>query len=75
MATVTPGELLRLWTQESITPEMAVGQLIQHLIHQQATIELLQVRLGTLQAAINSPTVPAPHPAAPLSKQRRAKKG
>jgi hypothetical protein len=75
MATVTPGELLRLWTQESITSDMAVGQLIQHLIHQQATIEALQVRLGTLQAAISSSTTPSPHPAAPLGKQRRAKKG
>jgi len=75
MATVTPGELLRLWTQESITSEMAVGQLIQHLIHQQATIEALQMRLGTLQAAVSNPTAPALHPAAPLGKQRRAKKG
>ena len=75
MATVTPGELLRLWTHESITSEMAVGQLIQHLIHQQATIEALQVRLGTLQTAISSPTAPALHSAAPLGKQRRTKKG
>lgn len=39
MAAVAPTELLRQWELEQITPEMAIGQLIQNQVKQQALLD------------------------------------
>ena len=61
MATVTPDELLRLWRQESVTLEMAIGHLIQNLVKQQAAIAAMQSTLSALRVDVDrmtpSPTV------------------
>jgi hypothetical protein len=45
MGTVSRQELLRLWTLEEITPEMAIGHLIQNLVKQHKTHEALRMSL------------------------------
>jgi hypothetical protein len=37
MNTHTPEQLLSLWAREKITAEMAIGHILQHLVHIQAT--------------------------------------
>lgn len=60
MSTVAPDELARLWSQEKITPEMAIGHITQNLARMQtmldshrqmlqATLEVHQQILTTLQ--------------------------
>ncbi len=44
MATMPPDELLRLWSRESLTSDMAIGHLIQNLVHQQAALAAMQTR-------------------------------
>ena len=39
MVAVAPSELLRQWEREQITLEMAIGQLIQNQVKQQALLE------------------------------------
>jgi hypothetical protein len=72
MGTVSPDELARLWSQEKITPEMAIGHITQNLARMQgmldshrqmlqATLEVHQQILTTLQVdleqtARNQPT-------------------
>lgn len=69
MATVTPDELLRLWRQESITSEMAIGHLIQHLVKQQTAIAAMQSILSTLRVDVDRMT--RPPPVAPTTKGKR----
>jgi hypothetical protein len=53
MATVTPDELLRLWRQEGVTSEMAIGHLIQNLVKQQAAIAAMQSTLSVLRVDVD----------------------
>lgn len=46
MSTVTPAELLKLWTVEHIPSEMAVGHILQNLVK-------LQTMVGDLRADVN----------------------
>ncbi len=39
MASVASNELWRLWKMEQITPEMAIGQLIQNQVNQEQTMQ------------------------------------
>jgi len=52
MATIPPDELLRLWSRETVTSEMAIGHLIQNLVQQQATIAGIQSTLSTLRSDV-----------------------
>lgn len=56
MATVNLDELLRLWATEHLTPEMAIGHILQHLAIQHATISSLQVTLGALRMELQQST-------------------
>ena len=54
MGTVTPAELLRLWTLEQVTVEMVVGHLIQNLVKQQTALETTNLTLYNLRADVDS---------------------
>jgi hypothetical protein len=41
MGTITPAELLRLYTLEKITDQQALGHVLQNLVRMQATLEAL----------------------------------
>jgi hypothetical protein len=41
MGTITPAELLRLYTLEQITDQQALGHVLQNLVRMQATLEAL----------------------------------
>jgi len=72
MATVPPQELLSQWSHESITAEMATGQIIQHLVGMQLTVEGLQRRVSTLQSELEQLKSVAAAPNLPEPKQRKA---
>ncbi|MEZ4864746.1 MAG: hypothetical protein R3C14_25770 [Caldilineaceae bacterium] len=50
MAAITPAELLQQWRLAQITPEMAIGQLIQNQVTQQALLEQNSRSLSNLRA-------------------------
>lgn len=52
MGAVEPGELARLWAQEGLTTEQAVGQMVQCLVTMQTTVERQAVALAQLRAEI-----------------------
>jgi hypothetical protein len=72
MATVPPNELLRLWSRESLTSEMAIGHLIQNLVQQQAALAVMQSTLGCGRKDVERITAPAPTES--IAKQRPPKK-
>jgi len=73
MATVDPEELLRLWTRERVTAEMAIGHILQNLVLQHTTIRSLQATIAVLQDERGS--VPTDTTAyAPSMKSKRSRK-
>lgn len=54
MAAFTPDELLRLWAQENLPIEMAIGQVLQNLVYQQSTILALQSTLADLRVIMKT---------------------
>jgi hypothetical protein len=75
MATMPPDELLRLWSRESLTSEMAIGHLIQNLVHQQAALAAMQSTLSGLRKEVEHIAAPAPAMIENTAKRRPAKKG
>ncbi len=74
MATVSPKELLGLWSREQLTVEMATGHLLQHLVTLHATTEALKQAVHLLQAQVDTLTMR--DDTAPQSAQRkRSSKG
>ena len=53
MAAVPPNELWKLWKQEQITSEIAIGQLIQNQVKQQAQIDANNRALATVRADVD----------------------
>jgi len=53
MAAVPPQELWKLWKQEQITSEMAIGQLIQNQAEQQSALDAQRQTIALLQAQMN----------------------
>lgn len=79
MGTVSPDELVRLWRQEELPVEMAVGHILQNLVHLeraldaqrqllQASLEQQRQFLTTMQAALAS--LESPSPASARKKRR-----
>jgi len=60
MATIPPDELLRLWSRETVTSEMAIGHLIQNLVQQQVTIAGIQRTLSSLRSDVERTTSQPP---------------
>ena len=54
MGTVTPTELLRLWELEQVTPEMAIGHLIQNQINLDKAIQAANLSRSGLRADVDS---------------------
>jgi len=80
MGTLSPDELARLWRQEQLSVEMAIGHITQNLVqlhgaldaHRQvlqASLEQQRHLLSTLHAVL--PAIPAA-PRSPTSKKRRS---
>jgi len=67
MATINPEELLRLWSAEKLTSEMAIGHLLQNLVLQQSSIGNLQASIASLRAEVQKLSGPEPDepPSAP----------
>ncbi|MFQ5434860.1 MAG: hypothetical protein ACE5FD_08285 [Anaerolineae bacterium] len=53
MGTVSPKELLKLWQLEKLTPEMAVGHIIQNLVHIQKAVDATNTAFFTLRADVD----------------------
>lgn len=53
MSTMTPAELLKLWTRDNIPPEMAIGHVVQNLVKHQTALETLSQGLSTLRVDID----------------------
>ncbi|MFN8486908.1 MAG: hypothetical protein U0350_04895 [Caldilineaceae bacterium] len=65
MAAVPPQELWKLWKQEQITSEMAIGQLIQNQAEQQSALDTQRQTIANLQAQMNkllAQSTSLPHP-------------
>jgi hypothetical protein len=58
MSAITPQELLNLWTREQLSTERATGQILQHLTTMHAALEALRLKMSTLQAQLESLTIP-----------------
>lgn len=54
MGTVKPIALLKLWDLEQITPEMAIGYLIQNQIELDKAIQEVKLSQSSLQTDVNS---------------------
>ncbi len=76
MATISPEELLRLWSAEKLTSEMAIGHILQNLVLQQSSIGNLQASVANLRAEIQKLSGPEPEepPPAPRKPNRRPRK-
>jgi hypothetical protein len=53
MGTVPPDELARLWAGEQLPVEMATGQILQHLVRMQATLEAHGRLLDSLRSDVD----------------------
>jgi len=64
MAALPAEELWKLWKQEQITSEMAIGQLIQNQVDQQSALDTQRQTIANLQTQIDrllaQPGLPAP---------------
>jgi hypothetical protein len=54
MSTATPQELLHLWAREQLSTEMATGQVLQHLVSMQTSLDAIKQRLTALQTQIDN---------------------
>lgn len=70
MAAVTPAELLPQWRLAQITPEMAIGQLIQNQVTQQALLEQNSRTLSNLRADAEPLDYPHKAPARTTGKRK-----
>jgi hypothetical protein len=63
MGTVSPDELARLWSQERLLPEQAIGQILQHLVTISSTLDrhyelMVQLREHVATVTPTDSTVP-----------------
>ncbi|HXV97362.1 MAG TPA: hypothetical protein VEC93_02995 [Anaerolineae bacterium] len=54
MATITPNELLSLWTREKITIDMAIGHILQNLVDMQRAYDARNITMYNLRADVDS---------------------
>lgn len=63
MSAVAPSELARLWIEEQLPTERAIGQMLQQLVAMQTMLErqaLVIAELRTQVTALSKPDVNAP---------------
>lgn len=75
MAALPPQELWKLWKQEQITSEMAIGQLIQNQAEQQTALDVQRQTLVNLQAQMNKLLAPQGLPVQAKGKTSPPKRG
>ena len=73
MAALTPEELWKLWKQELLSSEMAIGQLIQNQVKQQIELEAHGRALFTLQTQVERLLTQPELPSPPKSKKAAPK--
>jgi hypothetical protein len=54
MGTLPPKDLLREWSLENLTTEMATGHTLQHLVRIQQAIDAIQITLRHLRVDVDS---------------------
>ncbi len=54
MGTISPKELLNLWTKDDMPVEMAIGHILQNLAKLQATVEVDHLKLRQLQTSLEN---------------------
>ena len=54
MGTLSPQDLLKEWTLEKLTVEMATGHTVQNLVKIQQVIDAIQITLRNLRADVDS---------------------
>lgn len=56
MSALAPDELVRLWVEEELAPERAIGQLLQHVAAMQSTLQRQSQTIAQLRSEISSLT-------------------
>lgn len=59
MGAVAPEELARLWTQDEVTVERAIGQIVQQLVTIQASLDRQAQALGQLRREVSTLIAPS----------------
>ena len=54
MSALAPDELVRLWVEEDLAPERAIGQLLQHVAAMQSTLQRQSQTIAQLRSEISS---------------------
>ncbi|NIT62020.1 MAG: hypothetical protein GWN00_39250 [Aliifodinibius sp.] len=75
MDTMTPQELLRQWRLEKMTPEMAMGHLLQNLVKIQRAMDATNITLYNLRADVDSLIAHTQMKPNPRGKKKPPKKG
>jgi hypothetical protein len=68
MGTMTPEELLRRWSGENLSADMAIGHVLQHLVKLHTTVESLNRTISKLRAELD--THPSHNGIKPLEPQK-----
>jgi hypothetical protein len=50
MGTISPQELTQMWQRETISPEMAIGHILQNLVNLQKALDATNTTYFTLRA-------------------------
>lgn len=75
MGTLTPQNLLKEWTLEKLTTEMATGHTLQNLVKIQEAIDTIQVTLRNLRADVDSLIAHTGMPPNPKGKKKPLRRG
>ena len=75
MGTLPPQELLKEWTLEKITVEMATGHSLQNLVQIQQTVDAIQTTLRKLRTDVDSLIAHTGMPLNPKGRKKPTKKG
>jgi len=75
MSALPPQELWKLWKQEQISSEMAIGQLIQNQAEQQSALDAQRQTIANLQTQMHKLLTPQGLPAPAKGKKPPSKRG
>ena len=75
MGTLPPQDLLKEWTLEKLTVEMATGHTLQNLVKIQEAIDTIQITLRNLRADVDSLIAHTGIKSNPTGKKKPPKQG
>ena len=75
MGTMPPQKLIKKWELEDLTPEMAIGQILQHLVKILTTLQAINITLYNLRADVDSLIAHTGMTPNPKGKKKPPKKG